>query len=195
MTTFAPKTEVEPRQWFVLRPTYSRAVKASIALTQQGLEVYMPVIKVRQVVRHGFSRPEIAYVEEPLLKNLIFVHTTYQQIRDLLVNKKIEFLTPYYDHLHYNEFGRNDYLTVDDKSMENFRRVVDTRNKDIIMANPENRKFQTGQLVRVTDGEFAGVIGRVARHKCQQRVFVQLQGICMVATAYVPSAFLQPIVE
>ena len=179
--------------WFVLRPTYSRAMKASAALTLMGIESYLPTIQVKHIIREEFNRARVEYVEQPLIKNLIFVRSTRKQIRELLITHQIDYLTPYYDHFRKNAFGRNDYLIVDDISMENFRRVVDTRNKDIIQANPENTKFHTGQLVRVTEGEFTGVTGRVARYKGQQRVFVELQGICMVATAYIPSAFLQPI--
>ena len=52
-------------------------------------------------------------------------------------------------------------------------------------------KFEKGQLVRVIDGAFKGVIGRVARWKGQQRVGVVVDNLVTVVTAYVPSAFLE----
>lgn len=44
--------------------------------------------------------------------------------------------------------------------------------------------------VRVIKGAFEGVEGRVARVTGQQRVVITLEGLCIVATAYIPSAFL-----
>lgn len=188
-----PTSPSAPLQWFVLRPTYSRAQKAATALTALGFEVYMPLIHIKHVVREQFNKAHVEYVEEPLVKNLIFIRASYASVSSLLRNHQIDYVTPYYDHFHRNEFGQNDYLTVPDDAMESFRKVVDSRNRDILKANPDEIHFQTGQWVRVTEGEFAGVTGRVARYKGQQRVFVHLQGICMVATAYVPSAFLEAL--
>ena len=56
---------------------------------------------------------------------------------------------------------------------------------------PEIQKFQAGQTVRVIDGVFKGVVGKVARYHGQQRVAVVIDGLLTVATAYVPSAFLE----
>ena len=53
--------------------------------------------------------------------------------------------------------------------------------------------FKSGDLVRIVDGKFKGVAGRVARVCGQQRVVVEVEGLCLVATAYVPSAFLERI--
>ena len=54
-------------------------------------------------------------------------------------------------------------------------------------------KFEKGQLVKVTDGVFKGVVGRVARWQGQQRVGVVVDDLVTVVTAYVPSAFLELI--
>lgn len=54
-------------------------------------------------------------------------------------------------------------------------------------------KFEKGQLVRVTDGAFKGVIGRVARWQGQQRVGVVVDDLVTVVTAYIPSAFIESI--
>ena len=54
-------------------------------------------------------------------------------------------------------------------------------------------KFEKGQLVKVIDGAFKGVIGRVARWQGQQRVGVVVDELVTVVTAYIPSAFLMSI--
>ena len=54
-------------------------------------------------------------------------------------------------------------------------------------------KFEKGQLVKVIDGAFKGVTGRVARWQGQQRVGVVVDESVTIVTAYVPSAFLMEI--
>ena len=63
----------------------------------------------------------------------------------------------------------------------------------IMVVPPERCHFKSGDLVRVIDGAFTGVIGRVGRAAGQQRVIVELEGLCNVATAYIPSKFIQLI--
>lgn len=53
--------------------------------------------------------------------------------------------------------------------------------------------LQEWRLVRVTEGDFTGVEGRVARVSGQQRVVVEIEGLCIVTTAYIPSAFIEKI--
>ena len=52
-------------------------------------------------------------------------------------------------------------------------------------------KFEKGQLVKVIDGVFKGVVGRVARWQGQQRVGVCIEEIGTIATAYIPNAFIE----
>ena len=47
--------------------------------------------------------------------------------------------------------------------------------------------------MRVVDGAFKGVIGRVKRWQGQQRVGVIIGDMATFATAYVPSAFFEKI--
>ena len=49
--------------------------------------------------------------------------------------------------------------------------------------------------MRVVDGAFKGVIGIVARWQGQQRVGVVVEGLVTMVTAYVPSAFLEEIIQ
>ena len=63
------------------------------------------------------------------------------------------------------------------------------------MLAPSNvEKFKTGQTVRIIDGAFKGVIGKVARYQGQQRVAIIIDGLLTIASAYVPKAFIEIIV-
>ena len=50
-------------------------------------------------------------------------------------------------------------------------------------------------MVKVIGGEFEGVIGKIARIAGQQRMVVEVTGLCLVATAYIPSMFIERIIE
>ncbi len=54
-----------------------------------------------------------------------------------------------------------------------------------------NFPFKQGDYVVVTEGDFKGIHGRVARIAGQQRVVVELFDGCLVATAYVPKEAME----
>ena len=58
------------------------------------------------------------------------------------------------------------------------------------LAGPKGDK---GTTVRVTDGTFKGVVGKVARYCGHQRVAIIIDGIVTIATTYIPSAYLEKI--
>ena len=70
--------------------------------------------------------------------------------------------------------------------MDNFIRLTSIKNPHIIPVTSENIRYKLGDEVVVTEGEFIGIHGRVARIAGQQRVVVELFEGCLAATAYVP---------
>ena len=140
------------------------------------------------------EKPTPHTIEEPLDKGLLFVRTTLNDFRALLKYQVlIPGLTPYYNHFATNDSGKNEFLIVPDRQMESFKIIVESRNKDIIVKQAEMPKIIEGDRVCVTDGAFAGVEGVVMKYKHQKRVFVQLHGVGIYATAYVPGAWLKKI--
>ncbi|MBR4787917.1 MAG: UpxY family transcription antiterminator [Bacteroidales bacterium] len=189
---YAPQPEV--RYWFPIRATYHRAQKVYdrlVALGNDRLEPYLPTLcRVEEDENTGNS----VIKEEPLDKSLLFVRTTFLDFRKLLENPLlIPGLTPYYNHFKTNGFGKNELLTVPDRQMESFKIIVESRNQNIIVRQSEVPKIIEGDRVVVTDGAFAGVEGVVMKYKHQKRVFVQLHGVGIYATAYVPGAWLKKI--
>ena len=91
------------------------------------------------------------------------------------------------------ENGCNPPLTISEEAMQNFIRVTSIDNKHVRVVAPENCHYKSGDMVRVIDGQFKGVVGKVARVAGQQRVVVEVEGVCLVSTAYVPTAFIESI--
>ena len=177
------------KRWFVLRVSYGRIDKAKTFVEAKGLECYVP-LQYKEVRKQGKKR----IITEPLLPSFLFVHATAEQVENLLHDIKIvanesrALLSYYFNHtIHRQDHpDRNPPLTIRDEVMNNFIRLTSVKNPHIIPITSNNIQFKLGDNVVVTEGEFKGVHGRVARIAGQQRVVVELFDGCLVATAYVP---------
>ena len=177
------------RQWFVLRVLYGRIIKAKAFVEAKGFECYVPM-RYKEVKKHDKKR----IITEPLLPSFLFVHVTAEQVETLIHDNKVvtnesrALFSYYFDHTIHRQ--DNSYcnlpLTIQNEAMNNFIRLTSIKNPHIIPITSDNIQFKLGDNVVVTEGEFKGVHGRVARIAGQQRVIVELFDECLVATAYVP---------
>ena len=78
--------------------------------------------------------------------------------------------------------------------MDNFIKLTSVKNPHIIPVTSENIQYKLGDHVIVTEGDFEGIQGRVARIAGQQRVIVELFSGCLVATAYIPKEAIEHII-
>ena len=65
--------------------------------------------------------------------------------------------------------------------------------EDLIYITEINEKLREGQTVRVKEGSFAGVEGKVVRIKKSRRILVELPGMLAVASTYVSPSMLEII--
>lgn len=148
-------------------------------------------MQYKEVRKQGKKR----ILTTPLLHSLIFVHASAEQVEALLHDNKVvanenrALLSYYFDHTIHRQGNpdRNPPLTIQDEAMNNFIRLTSIKNPHIIPVTSNNIQFKLGDNVVVTEGEFKGIHGRVARIAGQQRVVVELFDGCLVATAYVPN--------
>jgi transcription antitermination factor NusG len=127
-----------------------------------------------------------------LLQGLVFVYCTEDDARAYVKDTPaICFVRFYYNRTVTYADGTNPPLEVDYNAMMNFIRVTSIDDDNIMRLDEEFIKYESNDLVEVIDGKFQGVKGRVARAAGQQRVIVELEGVALVATAYIPTAFLR----
>lgn len=177
------------KQWFVLRVSYGRIIKAKAFVETKGFECYVPM-RYKEVRKQGKKR----IITKPLLPSFLFVHATAEQVETLLHDNKVAsnesrpLFSYYFDHTIHRQDNpdRNPPLKIRDEAMNNFIRLTSIKNLHIIPVTSNNIQFKLGDNVVVTEGEFKGIHGRVARIAGQQRVVVELFDGCLVATAYVP---------
>ena len=186
------------KQWFVLRVSYGRIIKAKAFIEAKGLECYVPM-RYKEVRKQGKKQ----IITEPLLSSFLFVYATAEQVETLLhdnnvvANESRALLSYYFDHtIHCQDNpDYNPPLTIREKAMNNFIKLTSIKNPHIIPVTTDIIKFKMGDEVVVTEGEFKDIHGRVARIAGQQRVVVEIFEECFVATAYIPKNAIKLYVE
>lgn len=176
-------------EWFVLRVTYNRTQKAHGIISTSDVQSYMPM---HYVIKKEIGKKK--RILQPLLPNLLFVYATREAVNSIIKKKDEDtpILKYYLDKTKPKEInGKHPPLTIPFSAMINFIKATSTESDHVRIVSNEQCHYKSGDIVKVIDGEFKGVTGRVARITGQQRVVVEIVGLCMVATAYIPSAFLE----
>lgn len=176
-------------EWFVLRVTYNRTQKAHGIISTSDVQSYMPM---HYVIKKEIGKKK--RILQPLLPNLLFVYATREAVNSIIKKKDEDtpILKYYLDKTRPKETnGKHPPLTIPFDAMTNFIKATSTESDHVRIVSNEQCHYKSGDIVKVIDGEFKGVTGRVARIAGQQRVVVEIAGLCMVATAYIPSAFLE----
>ena len=179
--------EADIPHWYALRTTYGREKKAYDYLTAKGITAFYPTTNVVKLIKGKRKN-----VTESRLPNIFFAYGTEEQLKEYVYdNVNLPFLRFYYRHIHEGNTIKKTPLIVPDNQMDSLKIICAADADNTFVSLVKVPKFEKGQLVKVTDGAFKGVIGRVARWQGQQRVGVVVDELVTVVTAYVPSAFLQ----
>ena len=185
----AQKEEDFPH-WYALRTTYGREKKAYDYMTAKGITAFYPTTEVVKLIK---GKRKV--VTESRLPNIFFAYGTEEQLKSFVYdNVNLPFLRFYYRHEHVGSRAIKTPLIVPNYQMESLKIICEAEASDIIVSLSSVPNFKSGQMVRVVDGAFKGVVGRVKRWQGQQRVGVIIGDMATFATAYVPSAFLEKIV-
>ena len=177
------------KNWYVFRASYGREDKASDFLVEDGTYTYVAKKYVEKQYRGRKKR-----CLQSLIPNLLFVYTTNAKAEKYVRNTPaLSYLTYYYNHFTLDKNLKNPPLIVSCKEMENFIHATSNRNEHIMFVQPEQCHYKGGETVKVIDGPFVGVEGKVARVSGQQRVIISITNLGLVSTAYIPTAFLRKL--
>ena len=183
------RREADIPHWYALRTTYGREKKAYDYLTAKGITAFYPTTNVVKLIKGKRKK-----VTESRLPNIFFAYGTEKQLNEYVFdNVNLPFLRFYYRHYHEGNTIKKTPLIVPDNQMESLKIICAADVDNTFVSLVKVPKFEKGQLVKVIDGNFKGVIGRVARWHGQQRVAVIVEGLVTMATAYIPSAFLKKL--
>ena len=177
------------KHWYVFRVSYGREDKASDFLIEDGTYTYI----AKKVAERYVQGKRKRYLQT-LIPNLLFAYTTPEKAKEYVSNKaQLSYLSFYYNHFELDDNQKNPPLTIPDEEMNRFILATCNMNKHLLFVQPSQCHFKGGEQVRVIDGPFTGVEGRVARVAGQQRVVISLSNIGLISTAYIPTAFIQKI--
>lgn len=183
------KNPNEQQNWYALRTTYGREKKAYDYLVAKGVSAFYPTIQVMKEIRG-----QRKVVTESRLPNIFFAFGTEEEIKSYVYdNVNLPYLRFYYRHMHEGARITKSPLIVPQKQIEGLKIICESEADDILYVPEEVQKFKEGQMVRVINGKFKGLTGRVARYQGQQRVAIIIDGGFTMATAYLPTAFLEYI--
>ena len=173
----------------MFRASYGREDRASDYIVEDGTFVYIAKRYVRKTVNGKQKK-----VLETLIPNLLFVYTTEDKAKEYVKDTPaLSYLTYYYNHFELDDDQKNPPLTVSCKEMENFILATCNKSEHLKFLDETQCHFKGGEIVKITDGNFKGVEGRVARVSGQQRVIITLTNVGLVSTAYIPTAFIRTI--
>lgn len=179
--------EADIPHWYALRTTYGREKKAYDYLTAKGITAFYPTTNVVKLIKGKRKN-----VTESRLPNIFFAYGTEEQLKEYVYdNVNLPFLRFYYRHIHEGNRIIKTPLIVPDNQMDSLKIICAADADNTFVSLVKVPKFEKGQLVKVIDGVFKGVVGRVARWQGQQRVGVVVDDLVTVVTAYVPRAFLE----
>ena len=185
---FVPKPN---HRWFVLRTRYGRELKAKRLLLEAGVDTYVAMKYAKKMKNGNVKRTKV-----PMIPNIVFVYCTRETLNTVVKKPSppSEIVKLYLNKTAPPESnGLHPPVEVNPPIMSNFIKATLIDNKHTMMVNPNQCHFKGGDKVRVIDGEFKGVVGRVARVSGQQRVIIEIDNVGLLATAYIPSACLEII--
>ena len=174
---------ISMNNWYALRATYSRELKVQTLLNSMGIRTFVPMMWRKRTV-DGHEEKRLL----PAVSGLVFACATRESldtfIRSFGESRPVNY---YWDRTAARP------LTVPDKAMEDFISVASAMDEDIIYLTEVSDKLREGRTVKVKDGPFKGVEGKIVRIRKSRRILVELPGMLAVASTYVDPKELQII--
>lgn len=170
-----------------MRTTYGRERKAYEYLKERNNTVFLPTVTIEKEVNGKKKKVEVSRIP-----NMLFFHGTQDQAEEYAIHTpELSYLRLGYEYEGHGINARKRPMIVPDRQLRTFQIICGASATNTIITHEKIAKFNEGQMVRVVEGEFAGAEGFVARFRGQQRVGIVINNWFTIATAYVPSAFLE----
>lgn len=150
----------------------------------EAMTYYAPFRKDVFINSHG----KRITIEKPVIPSLFFVCSSRQQAECLEENLQGR------AHLYrkVREFNQEP-ISIPVKQMQMFMMVSSGDQEGLDYFEDGAFSWQKGERVRVIDGKFKGLEGEIKRINGDHRLVVAVEGICCVATSYIPRCFLEKL--
>jgi len=176
--------------WFPLRIRNSclgrlQTMKERLDKHADIAETYVPL----SFIKVSMTKMDFA----PFLLNYIFVRSTYEKLVTMKQNQ--ELFEPLRFVMHpaldddYNK--HNEVLYISDRKMEDYIRVTKEENEKVNFLDNMAYACKPSQEVQITEGKFAGVIGKIKRIRGQRCVVLPIGNEMAAAVVDVPNKYLR----
>jgi transcription antitermination factor NusG len=176
--------------WYVLFAANGKAAKIKPCLEAAAIEYFFPVYYKDKKIK-GSDRYE--RVELPLLGNLIFAKSAKNNLDTVLKEVKMKLSISADLYYKYRDCGEKKIIVIPENQMQNFIAVAGNDKEQTIYLSNDEVNLKKGVKVKITGGVFAGVEGIFMRIKGDKRLVVSIPNLFSVATAYIPSCYVQEI--
>ncbi len=150
----------------------------------EPMDYYAPMITESRINARGKK----VSVTKPLIPSLFFMRSNRPQAECL--EKEFTGFARLYRHIKDNKLLP---VEIPLRQMQMFMMVSSGDQEGLDYFEDGAFNWQKGERVRVIDGKFKGLEGEIKRIKGDHRLVVALEGICAVATTYIPRCFLQKL--
>lgn len=173
----------EQPHWYAFKVFFNKVFELDELMREDGVMTYFPVVKTEKRVGGV-----VKMVKRPAISSLIFVRCTCEEI--MAWQRKLSGKVMLYTHV---TDGIRVPSPIDEDEMRVFMLVTSADDDRLEYLNVDSIDYKKGQRVRVIDGPYKGCQGYIKRVKGNRRLLVSVEGLALVATSYIPSAFLEKI--
>ena len=175
----------EDKAWYVLRIKYGQAQTVADTLIEDGTYVYLAKVWKDIINKETGKKQRKLF---PFM-NLLFAYMTEQEAEKYVRHSEMsQYTTYYYNHFITDENGYNPPLTVSFSDLKPLIKATSLLDEHVMEVDIKACRFLSDDLVRITDGPFKDITGRVARIAGQRRVVITIKGLQSgLTTAYIPA--------
>ena len=173
-------------RWYILRSPSANATELGELMQSKGLRVFVPTESRAMTIGQDKVCQQV-----PSRPDLLFVYGTYDNIHNIIKNTTTQFVHQSEVSQHLPLTAPDTPITVPEEDMDNLIRLVNVGMPQSYSVTEKEIHYRPGGLVRVTDGPFKDIVGRVARIHTQTRVVVSIPGVFSYATTYIPKNLME----
>lgn len=198
-------TESHEASWYALRVYMNRVVecrdqflylttqlaqgdRCSSLIPEELKGGEMSYYAIFERVIHTMPSGKQVEIEKPLVPSLFFIHCTRIQAEafEKWMNSKVHL----YRKMQDRKFRP---VVIPLREMQMFMMVSSGDQEGLEYFEDGAFDWRKGERVRVIDGRFKGLEGEIKRINGNKRLVVSIEGICAVATTYIPRCFLEKL--
>lgn len=171
---------LDGNHWFALKVFYNKVFEIEESLKKDDIDCYFPC-EYAVVMRNGVRK----IIRKPIISSILFFHST--TLRAMEIQRQFTDKVILYTR---DKELKKVPLIIPDREMNIFMLVTSSGEKGMEYLGAGQYQVLFGEeRVRVIDGKFKGAEGYICRIKKNSRLVVAIQGVCAVATSYIPQSF------